>query len=313
VSPQKKLSIVGGLALSLIGVSLIPLRALPDTVLPPRVEGPTFQDYSAAPLKTPLALLFMHHAVGAHILADPGTGLGQHPEGGGARRLLQENGYSVHSATFGSTYGEHNFIYDWLPKFEGHMDELLRIEDQDRMLPEPQRNRVVLFKSCFDNSRFTGEGVEPGDPRARKLTLANAKAAFRALLPVLKRRPETLFVFITTPPLALPKAQPLGKVVAKRVLGRPTADQNFHASALLARKFHDWIVAKDGWLADGDARNIAVFDLYDILTKQGTSLFLEYPTGDGTDNHPSLQANQQAAKLLVPFLNRAARRAQLAE
>lgn len=313
MSLPQKLGVAAGLTLALVGVALIPLRTLPVTLLPPRVEAPALLAYSAAPLKTPVGLLFMHHAVGAQLLADVGTGPGQHREGGGARRLLEENGYTVHSATFGSTWGAHNFLFDWLPKFEGHMDELLRIEHQDKMLPEPQRNRVVVFKSCFDNSRFVGEGAEPGDPRKPELTLANAKAAFRALLPVFIRRPDTLFVFVTTPPLASPKPERLGKLVVKRLLKRQTTGQSVHASAVLARRFHDWIVAEDGWLAGSDAKNVAVFDLYDILTKGSSSLFLEYPTEGDSNNLPSLEANQRAASLFVPFLNRAVRRAQLEE
>ena len=313
VSRPKRFGVLGVVALALVGLSLMRVRTLPATPVPPRVEAQDFAEYSSAPLDKPLGLLFMHHAVGANLLADPGVGDGQHREGGGARRLLQENGYLVHSATFGSTYGAHNFIFDWAPKFANHMNELLHIEEQDRMLKEPNRNRVVMFKSSFDNSRFVGKGDEPGVPSGPELTLANAKAAFRVLPSVFGLYPDTLFVFVTTPPLALPKPERLARVAGKWLLGRPSADQEYHAAALLAREFHDWIVSPDGWLRAVEAKNIVVFDLYDILTRRSTSVFLEYPTGDGTDSHPSREANQRVAKLLVPFLNRAVRRAQLVD
>jgi hypothetical protein len=124
---------------------------------------------------------------------------------------------------------------------------------------------------------------------------------------VLERQRDTLFVFVTTPPLALARAEPLIKVAAKRLLGRPTLDEKNHLAAVTSRKFHDWIVSKDGWLGPTPPINVAVFDYYELLTKQASSLYLAYPTGDGTDNHPSYAVNEVAARQLVLFLNRTAR------
>jgi hypothetical protein len=257
--------------------------------------------------------MFLHHSVGSHLLADPGNGPGLEPNGGGARRQLTQNGYRVHEATYGSKLGEHTDLFDWLPKFSESLPEILRIEFQDKLLPEPERNRILLFKSCYPNTDFVGVGVEPGNPAGKELTLANAKATFRELLPIFAKHPDTLFVFLTTPPLAAPAPEGAVKGFIKGILGRPSDLEKASRAALLARQFHDWVVTEDGWLGKDAPKNVAVFDLYDVLTRQQTSLFLQYATGDGTDSHPSSEAQQIAAKELVPFLNRAVRRAGLSD
>jgi hypothetical protein len=128
-------------------------------------------------------------------------------------------------------------------------------------------------------------------------------------LQVFARAPETLFVFVTTPPVAggTPRER-LGKVLVKRLLGRPLAAERLIQQTRLAREFRDWIIAPDGWLASYALKNVVVFDYYDVLTKHSTSLFLEYPSGDGRDSHPNTLGNQAATAEFVPFLNRAVRR-----
>jgi hypothetical protein len=218
----------------------------------------------------------------------------------------------VHEATYGSKLGEHTDLFDWLPKFKESLPEILRIDQQDKLLAEPLRNRIMLFKSCYPNSDFVGEGIEPGNPAGPELTLANAKATFREMLPLFAQHPDTLFVFLTTPPLATPAAEGKLKTVAKQLLGKRTTVEKATTAAFFARKFHDWLVS-GGWLGNEPPKNVAVFDFYDVLTRQQSSLFLQYPTGDGTDSHPSMEVQQMAAKQLVPFLNRAVRRAGLSE
>jgi len=278
--------------------------------------GPTshqadgFAGYSSAPVDRKLGLVFLHHSVGEHWLADPeGVGGNAHGNGGGLRRALESDGYRVRDATYGSRLGEKTDLFDWLPKFTGHLEEVLRVAHQDSALPEGERSQIVLFKSCYPNSYFKSQGSEPGNPNGPELTVANAKASFRALLQVFARAPETLFVFVTTPPVAggAPRER-LGKVLVKRLLGRPLAAERMIQQARLAREFRDWIVAPDGWLASYTLKNVVVFDYYDVLTKHGSSLFLEYPSGDGRDSHPDTLGNQAATAAFVPFLNRAVRR-----
>ena len=70
------------------------------------------------------------------------------------------------------------------------MDEILRIEVQDELLPDGMRNDIVAFKSCYPNNAFVGLGEEPGNPDSADLTIANARAVhgdglwvFRELVP----------------------------------------------------------------------------------------------------------------------------------
>ena len=271
--------------------------------------------FSSAPFDRHLGLVFLHHSVGEQWLADPeGVAGNTHPNGGGLRRALESNGYRVRDATYGSRLGEKTDLFDWLPKFTDHLDEVVHTAHQDDLLPKRERSLIVLFKSCYPNSYFKAQGSEPGNPNGPDLTVANARASFRALLPVFARSPETLFVFVTTPPMVVGSIRErLGKVLVKRLLGRPLAAERLSQQARLAREFRDWIIAPDGWLASYALKNVLVFDYYGVLTKQGTSLFLEYPSGDGRNNHPNTQGNQTATAELVPFLNRAVRRMGLSD
>src|SRR5258708_12159569 len=108
---------------------------------------------------SPIDLVFLHHCVGAQLLLDPGPDdpkAGTHPNGGGLRRALEADGYRVHEATYWSRLGEHTDLFDWNEKFSAHMDEVLRIAEQDPALPDGRTNTVVLFKSCFPNNWFVG-------------------------------------------------------------------------------------------------------------------------------------------------------------
>jgi hypothetical protein len=287
----------------------VPTMPTPPAILP---QANGLAAYASLPVGRPLDLVFLHHSIGEQWLADlPGTaGAAQtHENGGGLRRALEGQGYRVHDATYGSAMGEKTDLFDWLPKFGGHMDEVLRVDRQDTLLPDGGRNQIVLFKSCFPNSYFAAQGSEPGNPKGPALTVANAKAAFRELLPIFARSPNTLFVFVTTPPVVNGGfRERLGKALVKRLLARPLAAEKAAQQAQLARQFHDWIVAPDGWLASYPMKNVVVFDYYAVLTKQGRSFFSEYPSGEDGDNHPSAQGNQAATSELVPFLNRAVRR-----
>jgi hypothetical protein len=70
---------------------------------------------------------------------------------------------------------------------------------------------------------------------------------------------------------------------------------------------------KGEWLAGYDGVNVVVFDYYDVLTGGGLSNLSAYPTGNGSDSHPSRAGNEAAAAAFAPFLNRAMRRAGVGE
>jgi hypothetical protein len=257
----------------------------------------------------PLRILFLHHSIGGQLLADEGPDSPDgvtHPCGGGLRRLLEARGAMVHEAGYGSRLGEHTDLFDWLPKFRDHMDTLLRIEKQDALLPEGVVNDVVMFKSCFPNNQFVGPGSEPGRPLGRELTEANAKATLRALLPLFAARPRTLFIYLTTPPVA-PVVWPESplKGIAKKLLGKPTNREKFAAMGESAKRVQTWAGASDGLLHGYPESNVAVFDYFGILTG-GNSPFLAYPTGArGDDSHPSAEGQRIAARAFVSFLRTA--------
>jgi len=268
----------------------------------------------------PLRLLFVHHSVGGRLLADPGPPDGPgdsiwktHPDGGGARRLLEQNGYEVHEASYGSAIGEATDLFDWVPKFRDRMDGLLTVGLQDRPLPDGQRNQIVMFKSCYPNTMFVGEGTAPGNPNGPELTVWNARAALTALRDEMQKRPDVLFVYVTAPPVAhSAEPEPVWKWLTKAILRKPHAGDRLEKAGPLAREFNNWVTSTDGWLAGYTGKNIVVFDYYDILTDHGASNFSRYATDDGTNSHPGRAGNERAAAELVPFLNRAVRRAGLA-
>jgi hypothetical protein len=264
----------------------------------------------------PLRLLFIHHSCGGQLLAAPGPDNGtnciyvSHPNGGGLRARLEQAGYVVHEASYGSQVGDATDIFDWLPKFQQQMHQILACNMQDNTHQDGSRNEIVIFKSCFPNNNFVSAGAPPGNSAGPELTVWNAKAAYTALLEEFRKRPEVLFVCVTAPPLAPQTGpQPRWKWLAKKILRRGGSPAR---SAPLAREFDNWLSGKDGWLKGGQPTNVVVFDYYDILTGCGASDLSCFPTGDGFDSHPNREGNQKAAQAFVPFLNRAVRRAGLA-
>jgi len=284
-------------------------QAAPETV--------SFDAFSSEPPARPLGLLFIHHSCGGQLLADPGPEKGSdcifetHPNAGGLRRMLQESGYAVREASYGSRLGGETDLFDWAPKFLGSMEEMLRCAGQDEVLAGEERNEIVCFKSCYPNNAFLSEGQPPGNPVGPELTLHNAMAAYETLLPAFRARPDVLFVCVTAPPIA-PKRKPIRmwKWLSAQILGK---QRDLFAEAALARRFNNWLKAKDGWLAGYEGTNVVVFDYYDVLTGHGKTDLSLHPTGQGYDSHPSRQGNEAAAKEFMPFLNRAVRRAGLSD
>ncbi len=314
---------IGLAAALLLGVSGAVFLLLPagdDIRLAPmntnQVQRLDLAAYADAPPGRPLRLLFIHHSCGGQLLAAPGPGAGTnciyttHPNGGGLRSRLEQAGYQVHEASYGSKVGEHTDHFDWLPKFQKQMDQVLACEHQDQAYGEGRRNELVLFKPCFPNNDFVSAGSPPGNPHGPELTLWNAKAAYAALLGEFRKQPEVLFVCMTAPPLAAKTApQPRWKQLARKMLGR--GSPSFEVSGPLAREFNNWLSGKDGWLQDSQLTNVVVFDYYDLLTGCGASDYSCYPSDGGYDSHPNRDGNEKAASAFVPFLNRAVRRAGL--
>jgi len=264
-----------------------------------------------------LNLLFIHHSCGGQLFADLGEDNGEnciyesHPNGGGLRTLLNNEGYSVHEASYASEIGDRTDIFDWLPKFRDKMEKVLRCSNQDTFYAEDDKhNDIVAFKSCYPNNNFVGKGEEPGKPEGPELTVWNARAAYVALLPEFQKYPEVLFICVTAPPLAgRLSPEPMWKHLARKVLNKPRQQRS---NGPFAREFNNWLKAEDGWLKDYTEKNVVVFDYYDVLTADGKSNYCEYPTGKhGTNSHPSSEGNRLSAEAFVPSVNRAVRRAGL--
>lgn len=318
----KRALLFGGIAAGLAAASLfIPIRHGVATSTPTATATPMSLDgFSDDKPSKPLNVLFIHHSIGGSLLAAEGPQKGDkaaqniwetHPSGGGLRDKLAAQGYSVHEASYGSAVGEDTDLFHWPGKFATQMETILALELQDERLPEGQKNHVVMFKSCFPNNLFTGEGSAPGNAAGPELTVWNAKASLNAVLRELEKHPETLFVYLTAPPVApKPEPMPLYRVLVRLLKGRVEPEWT-GKQASWAREFNTWVVSKDGWLKDYTKNNVAVFDYYDVLTEHGASNLSRYATGDGDDSHPSAKGNRAAAEAFVPFINRAVRRAGL--
>jgi hypothetical protein len=203
--------------------------------------------------------------------------------------------------------------------------------DYARPVADPGgENEIIMFKSCFANSRLRGNPDDPptvGDNPLRSRswdaqvdggyvhTVGNAKGIYNDILEYFRTRQDKLFVVITTPP-------DLGETLSA------------NARALSNWLVHDWL---DGY----PYHNVAVFDYYNVLTTNGgdadTNDFgwstgnhhrlvtsttpitiehtadgddddsphvLEYPTGPtGGNKHPSPAGQQKAMGEFVPLLN----------
>jgi hypothetical protein len=317
---MRKWFLVAAAVLVIAGAMFVPVGGERVAEGNPRRPVPTIDlsSFSEARPANAVRLLFIHHSCGGQLLAPPGPDDGEnclyrtHPNGGGLRPLLEQNGYEVHEASYGSQIGEHTDLFDWLPKFRDQMDKVLTVDRQDAFYRDGRRNQVVVFKSCFPNSAYVGEGRRPGQAEGPELTGWNARATMSALLPFFQRHPEVLYVYVTAPPLApMVPRQPAWKWLAKTVLGKQQNEETLRRSGAVARELNDWMKSPDGWLRGYQPHNVVVFDYFDVLTGSRGSNLLRYPTGDGSDSHPSADGNRRAAHDFVPFLNRAVRRAGL--
>lgn len=252
-------------------------------------------------------LVFIHHSVGNNWLGDS-----LH-----AALLAKSYITEVNEITYGSDAvpdtnrpdslgsvpGDSTDMHDWVHWFNDYLGGIL-VHDQDAKA-DPV-NRIVMFKSCYPNSKILGADTEPGDPFSTDQTMANYRAVYRhasvpgsiyqnggqaywALEDVFEAHPNTLFIPVTAPPLSY---------------GPPdrTNDDQGHR----AREFNNWL--KNDWLPSYRTRtgldNVAVFDLFDVLA---------YPDNDATypnrlraeyheavaDSHPNSTGNAAATQLFA--------------
>jgi len=267
--------------------------------------------YPGNPPENPLHLLFIHHSTGGQMLADHGPDVGKnciytsHPNGGGLRKRLEQSNYIVHEASYGSFIGNDTDICHWNAKFRDHMDKILSCKNQDEFFSDGTRNSIVVFKSCFPNSWIDADGTGSGNPDSCQHSTVNYMAAYRNLLAYFSSQPETLFIVMTAPPLAMP-FQARAKVFVKHLLGR---SDSLDVAGNRIRYFNNWLKdSKNGWLSNYPHVNIAVFDYYDTLTGHGKSDWSIYGSEGGRDSHPSSLGNSIAAEEFLSFLNKAVNR-----
>lgn len=290
------------------------------------------------PPAAPVKLVFVHHSTGENWLADGSGGLGLALRD--AEWFVSDTNYGWGPADADSgdgTIGDHTDIGNWWSWFLGpHRETYLAALlpesgqhcDYSRRSTDPGGiNRVVMFKSCFPNSQLGGSPSDPVPPIASNPlrgessgsehhTVANAKGIYVALREFFATRTDLLFVVVTAPPLT-------------------PASTNAKAAAN-ARAFNDWLVKE--WLVGYTARNVLVFDFYNVLTSDGGSTRTNDPGAndlgwaDGNhhrvragvvehtrtvandtsaygssadDSHPTAAGGLKASGELVPLLNAA--------
>lgn len=132
------------------------------------------------------------------------------------------------------------------------------------------------------------------------------EAAYNALLPYFASQPDTLFIAMTAPPLAITTTGKI-KIFIKHLLGR---SESLKSAGKRIRSFNTWLKdSEGGWLAANHPhKNVAVFDYYNILTGHGRSDWSVYGSEEGRDSHPSSLGNTLAAEEFIPFLNRSVNR-----
>jgi len=168
-------------------------------------------------------------------------------------------------------------------------------------------NKIIMFKSCFPNSDLYEDSTDKGDPFSGNRTIANNQAIFRhpdgpgntythngyeykPLEDIFAENPDTLFIFVTNPPLHYAPND-------------ATNDENARRN----REFNAWL--KNEWLdsykaAHPDVNNVAIFDFFDALAYPDDDA--QYPNrlmaefgGDSGDSHPNDAANLHATQVFA--------------
>ena len=98
------------------------------------------------------------------------------------------------------------------------------------------------------------------------------------------------------------------KGIVGRILGKPDQAATEEVGKRI-RFFNNWLKHfYSGWLHGYPLMNVVVFDYYDILTADGVSNWLRYPTRIGRRDRPNAEGNALAAQRFIPFINRAMNR-----
>jgi|GEM_PF-1017259 len=250
-------------------------------------------------------LLFIHHSCGANWLAS---------DNGGLQTALEAKDYidEVNEITYGDAVtpdvgrpaslgdiaGDSTDMNSWLFWFNDYLGSVQTYRC------DSGSNGVIMFKSCFPNSHVDEVGALPGDPFDAAHSVVNHQAVFRnaagpgvpysnggynyhALEDVFAAHPDTLFIYVTSPPECYADAT-------------PTTGDN-------ARTFNDWL--KTTWLPSYNAlhpglNNVVIFDWFDFLANPDTgsahaNMLKADNGGTSGDSHPNTAANQASTTLFA--------------
>ena len=221
----------------------------------------------------PLSMVWLHHSTGDRLLR------------GGLLEALRADGVDFHDINYeeatsdgdGYVIGDHTDIPDWPRTFNTPASfDVVRSWE----LAGGRQHDVVMFKSCYPNSRIAS------DARLEEL-----KGHFDALLPTFAAHPDILFIPMSTPPLVKASTPP--------------------DAARRARTLSRWLTGE----YPRDLKNLKVFDLFDALAitsgeAGGDTLAPQFATGLG-DSHPSPEGARAVTRLFIPWFNRVVREAGL--
>jgi hypothetical protein len=291
-------------------------------------------------------ILFIHHSCGSNWMRSGLVAALQD-----ADDPHSQGRYTFHEAEYGSYLGEgdgslgrYTDLHDWYVKFREDLDrpegavDMLNCRHQDEMHPTGVTNTIIMFKSCYPNSRIAAAdgSIDLDDPGVRAAWLDPnrggyynglwdegvggpinyVKAAYTGLLDIFRDHPDRLFVAVTAPALHHGSTTP--------------------ADARRARELNDWL--RTEWLKgyqDKNGRvNVAVFDWFgehayseaagdpnywrNFLGEPGheglseenhaelvNTLRLDYASPDG-DSHPNQAGNERLTRAFVErFINQA--------
>lgn len=212
------------------------------------------------------SMVFLHHSVGHGLLY-----------AGGLRDSLLDNGIVVRGATFGNELGQHTDIVDWPEKFADRMDDILRFKSHpNRYFGDGKTNDIVMFKSCFPNSNILADG-QSGN------TISRYKEIFNGLKSAFSSRPNTLFIYLTSPPLH--------------------PDSTNSENAARAREFNRWIKSDfvTEYTAETGLSNLLAFDLHKILADETGVLKPDYRGPISGDSHPNIEGYQAGAVAFMEY------------
>ncbi len=245
-------------------------------------------------------LLFIHHSCGMHWLdhsldsaLQAKSYVDERNDSDYGTDVPNDAGRPDSLGTPGDATDPHNWIF-W---FNDYLNGVKALGCADGI------NRIVIFKSCYPNSDIGADGTEPGNPFSDTRTLANYRAVYRhpsgpgglytnwddtvyaPLESVFAGNPDTLFIPVTAPPMAL-----AGTV----------------ANAARARTFNTWLT--NDWLTAYNTRhpglnNVAVFDWFDVLANPASHAthanLLREDYGGSGDGHPNDTAHAASTPLFA--------------